>query len=152
MRNQTFNSKRRTTNGNIQQKKHFTQMDNKEVETCANLLRNCLRNNRLNMSEHAQSKLKAPINFKALVGMIFKAPDLNYIIEYNETTRYENTSHRVLVRHPQVTKVDGFLSYTYIVIDVNNGRIITTYYNKVTDHHDTLNMSYYTQDLKIMEV
>lgn len=144
-----FHSERRTTDSNIQRKKHFSQMDGSELQSCANLLRNCLKRNRLNMSRHAKNKLKTSVNFGALVGMVFKSTDLNYIIEYNETTRNGHTSHRVLIKHPQVTKVEGSPSYTFLVIDVDSGRIITAYYNKTTDKHSTLDMSYYSQDLRV---
>ena len=144
-----FNSKRRTTSNRIQVKKHFSQMDNTELKNCATLLRNCLRQNRLETSEHAQDKLQAHLNINALVGMIFKEQNLDYVIEYNETTRHNHTSHRVLVRHPKKQVVGNYLSNLFLVIDVDNGRIVTAYYNKVTDNHKSIDFSYYNKNLQI---
>lgn len=152
MVNMIYNSKRRTTSQKVQQKKLYSQMDNNEFKECANLLRNCLRQHRrLQMSKHAQEKLATPLNFRALFGMIFKEDNLDYIIEYNETTRNNNMKRRILVRHPQKVKVEGYMAYLLIVIEIDTGRIITAFYNKVTDTHKTIDMSYYNADLKIIK-
>ena len=145
-----FHSKRRTTCNTIQRKKHYKQMSIKEKQTCIKLLQDTVKKHKqLKVSEHTEEKLETSINFKALIGMIFGTNNLQYIIEYNQTTKYGRVERRILVRHPQKVKVDGYLSYMYIVIGVDTGRIVTAYYNKVTDVHKTLDLSYYDKNLKI---
>lgn len=152
MINMIFNSERRTACKSIQSKKHYTQMNTQEKEKCINLIRMSHQmNDYFRLSSHAEGKLVTYLNFNNLLGMLYSEDSIDYVIEYNETIKFGNTYKRVLLRHPNKVKVNGVLSYLYLVIEAQTGIVVTAYYNRVTDTHKTLDLDYYQEDLKIIK-
>lgn len=65
------------------------------------------------------------------------------IIEYH----FINNSHRALLRG----KPDEYGRCVCVVVDFSKQNIVTAYYNKHTDEHDTLDLSIYDEHLDILE-
>ena len=149
----TFYSERRTTCKSRQKKKHINQMTTLELLHCRNLLQYSLMiNDKFILTKHTKDKLKTFLNLGKLKGMIYSDSfNLDNIIEYNETVLGENTYKRVLVRHPEIVTVENQVCYQYCVIEIQTGKIITVYYNKIHDSHKTLDLSYYDENLKIIK-
>lgn len=147
----TFWSDRRTTGKDRQDKKHFTQMTLQEKETCVKLLQETIKTyNKLTVSPHFKRKEKVRTNLNKLMGYVLSNKRaVENIIEYNVTEYHGEEQRRVILRHPQTVEVEGTLSYQYLVVSLEDGTAITTYYNGVEDNHKTLDLSYYNKDLTI---
>lgn len=137
-----------------QQKKHYTQMTKEEID----LLRNATTNayDKLHVGIHA--KEKEDFCGIQLIRKIIETGTYD-IIEYNITKYGKNkVSKRVVIR--SVEAFNRFASIRggerewrkcniCIVLDINTGIIITTYYNLDKDSHTSINIRRYNKDLKI---
>lgn len=135
-------------------KKHFTQFSEKEVQYLKSKVKK-LKNN-VYFSKHELNngndttlqQIKNNIN-----------NDMN-IIEYNVTYYDEDkVDIRVVVRGNEIYSVNFKKSNGHIinkeanlcfVISIISGKIITTYYNKVKDNHETIDLRRYCEFLKII--
>ncbi|WRW34683.1 hypothetical protein CF5_0099 [Staphylococcus phage CF5] len=144
-----FYSGRRTTCQSRQKKKHYTQMTKIEIYKCQELVKQAYGvNNRFVLTNHFKKRVKNKVNFNALTYFLHR--NKIDVIEYNETLYHGNIHRRLLIRHPYVVRLRGQLSFQYMVIDIETGEIITTYYNRVNDTHQTLDLSnYYNKNLII---
>ncbi|WZN67584.1 hypothetical protein vBSauMSDQ_0094 [Staphylococcus phage vB_SauM-SDQ] len=147
----TFWSKRRTTGKDRQVKKHYTQMSLQEKKKCVNLLQDTINTHKyLELSSHCKTKLKNKINFSNLVRFIFKDRNAPFnIIEYNITDFHGKEQRRIIFKSPTIVTIEGVSSYQYLVINLEDDTIITTYYNGITDTHKTLDLKYYNKNLTI---
>ena len=147
----TFWSKRRTTVKHRQVKKHYTQMSLQEKKKCVKLLQDTINTYKyLKLSSHCKTKVKNEINFSKLVGFIFKSNNAPFnIIEYNVTNFHGQRQRIIIFKSPTIVTVEGVSSYQYLVISLEDGTIITTYYNGITDTHKTLDLDYYDTSLTI---
>lgn len=82
------------------------------------------------------------------------------IVEYNETPIKGVIEHRVLLRDSEQIMVKynegkdnefSALSNLCFVLCMDNGKIVTTYYNVSDDSHDTLNLYRYDKSLNIIK-
>lgn len=79
----------------------------------------------------------------------------NTIVEYS-VKKYANNyrNKRVTVRSKDTTLVEmnneTIPCNICYVIDIDKSRIITTFVNKVSDTHESINMTRYNKDLKII--
>ncbi|AAX92377.1 hypothetical protein TwortDSMZ_109 [Staphylococcus phage Twort] len=145
-----FYSERRTTCKERQRKKHYSQMTLQEKKDCVSLLQNVFEQCKFfKMTPHFKEKSLTRIDFDLLKNFILHN---NYaflnIIEYNETKTRYNTQKRIVLKYPEIVKVKGIPCFQYLVI-TNNGKLVTTYYNKINDVHKTLDLTYYDKNLKI---
>ena len=147
----TFWSKRRTTSSTRQKKKHYTQMTLQEKKKCVKLLQDTINTHKyLELTSHCKPKVKNEINFSKLVGFIFKSNNAPFnVIEFNVTDFHGKKQRRVIFKSPTIVTVEGVSSYQYLVINLEDGKIITTYYNGITDTHKTLDLDYYNANLVI---
>ena len=147
----TFWSKRRTTGKHRQVKKHYTQMSLQEKKKCVKLLQDTINTHKyLELSNHCKTKIKNEINFSKLVGFIFKSNNAPFnIIEFNITDFHGKKNRRIIFKSPTIVTIEGVSSYQYLVINLEDGTIITTYYNGITDTHKTLDLDYYDKGLTI---
>ena len=139
-----------------QVKKHFSQMELKEI----NFLKNKLERiqNYISLSFHGQEKNNGISS--DTVKSILKSGNFD-IIEYNEVPKFDATEHRVLIRDKQ-SYISDFYSMGIVeprkalcnicfVISLDTGIIVTAYLNKCNDKHDTIDWTRYKKDLKIMK-
>lgn len=144
------------TNGQI--KKHRIQMTDEEILYIDKKIKS-MDINSIYLSEHARNN-----NVVATIGQI-KETLLNdslkdFVVEYNETPFKGNIEHRVLLRDNKSIMViynEGMenqfceLSNLCFVLCMDNGKIVTTYYNIINDSHKTLNLNRYDKNLKIIK-
>lgn len=147
----TFWSKRRTTGKHRQVKKHYKQMTLQEKKKCIELLQDSINDKKkITFSKHYHDKAKTRLDIKGLLGFIFNnSQSFLNVIEYNNTTTYWGTERRLILRSPKVVKVEGVTSFQYIVISLDRLKVISTYYNGITDTHKTLDLNYYDKSLTI---
>lgn len=138
-------SKRRTDKK--QKRKHVSQMTIHEKKRCERMLYDSLRvYGKFSISKHALEKRYEKIPLSLLKSLILNKNISRHVIEYNiKYLSYEDrVDERVVVRIPCNNKVDICMS-----ISIISGRIITVYYNKKNDNHDTIDLSYYDSKLLI---
>lgn len=145
----TFYSERRTTCKTRQQKKHYTQMTLQEKKDCINLLKNSCKKDYFKLTYHFKEKCKVRLNFNTLKNFILKNKFSYFnVIEYNETQIKYGIEQRIVLKYPRIVRVDNEPCFKYIVM-TPQGKLLTTYYNKINDLHRTLDLSYYNENLKI---
>lgn len=137
-----------------QRKKHVSMMSDEEIEYLVKRVkRQC---HSWSESEHLTSSGR---HFhKKYIQDILSSDISKCLIEYNE--RFSKTfSRRVLLRSsyatPALLDFDGHRSWFFanlcIVIDIDTGRIVTAYWNKVSDSHGSINFSRYDETLQILK-
>lgn len=140
-----------------QQKKHVSQMTPEEVNYLQAYAMNGLkRNKRLQVSAHTINKMIDNHTYCDTNEAKRCLQDLrNTIVEYS-VKKYANNyrNKRVTVRSKDITMVEmkneTIPCNICYVIDIDKSRIITTFVNKVSDTHDSINMKRYNKDLKII--
>lgn len=143
-----FFSRRRTQPKSIQRKKHYTQMTNDELNLCLELLRDNFNN--FTFSEHSKKKAHCYLNCNEVIYSMKKDNFIKNIIEYNVTkTKSGQKEQRLLIRHPKIVRIGRNKCYQYFVYSITTKRIITIYYNLVSDKRETFDISYYCEDLQI---
>lgn len=143
-----FFSGRRTQPKSVQQKKHYTQMTNDELNLCLELFRDNFNN--FTFSEHSKKKARSYLNCNEVIYSMGKDSFVKNIIEYNVTkTKSGQKEQRLLIRHPKIVRIGRNKCYQYFVYSITTKRIITIYYNLVSDKRETFDISYYCEDLKI---
>lgn len=130
-----------------QKRKHVSQMTIHEKKRCERMLYDSLRvYGKFSISKHALEKRYEKIPLALLKSLILNKNISRHVIEYN--IKYlphdDRVDERVVVRIPCNNKVDICMS-----ISIISGRIITVYYNKKNDNHDTIDLSYYDSKLLI---
>lgn len=134
-----------------QQKKHFSQFSEVELDFLKNSLRN-IDLNSITASRHLKSK-----NIKFDIEDIFdtlQSANLDeMIIEYNQTPKKDILDKRVLVRSAKAYDVyiDNKIEKCNLcfVISILTCEIITAYYNRAEDNHTSIDMRRYNCNLKI---
>lgn len=110
-------------------------------------------------SQHAKNN-NVTATLEQIMDILNRETVKEYIVEYNETPFYGTTEHRVLLRDTEEVMVKynegkdnefSALSHLCFVLCMDNGKIVTTYYNMVNDAHDTLNLYRYDKNLKIIK-
>lgn len=140
-----------------QQKKHVSQMTSEEVNYLQAYTMNGLkRNKRLQVSSHTINKMIDNHTYCDTNEAKRCLHDLrNTIVEYS-VKKYANNyrNKRVTVRSKEITLVEmnneTIPCNICYVIDIDKSRIITTFVNKVSDTHESINMTRYNKDLKII--
>ena len=137
-------SKKRTQKD--RNRKLYTQMNKLEL----NYLKEQL--NKINSFEttfHADDKFyELDLNtyyIKKLLGKF----EVDNIIEYN-TGRGGAERRVVVVDHTPITCDNGEVVNASYSIDLDTGFIVTVWVNLITDKHETVDMSYYNENLKII--
>lgn len=134
-----------------QQKKHFSQFSETELDFLKNSLRN-IDLNSITISKHLRFK-----DIKFDLQDIFdtlQSNDLSkMIIEYNQTPKGSFLDKRVLVRSTKSYDVyiDNKIKKCNLcfVISILTCEIITAYYNRAEDNHTSIDMRRYNCNLKI---
>src|SRR5699024_3938604 len=104
----------------------------------------------LELSNHCKTKIKNEINFSKLVGFIFKSNNAPFnIIECSITDFHGEKQRRIIFKSPTIVNIEVVSSYQYLVINLEDGTIITIYYNGITDTYKTLDLDYYDKGLTI---
>lgn len=144
-------SKRRT-DVKTQFRKHRQQMTQEEVMQCASVVSGITR---LKRHKHLISK-NIRINLDHIYLTLGNKNLPKYIIEYNEKydTDMNRWTQRVLFKIPILVKFrdnrnkerEGYLS---AVVDITTKEVITAFYNLKEDKHNTLDLSYYTKELRV---
>ena len=126
-------------------RKLHTQMTNEEKVYLTNKVNKV---NRLVPTRHSQEKMDMLDISLDYIAEILHTIKPNQIVEYNTGRGNES---RVLVKDNRIIITDtGKKVNGKYVIDVNTGRLVTVYINKVGDKHKTIDMSLYNKDLKII--
>lgn len=141
-------------------KKHYTQMNDKEKEIINKKIKEI---NDIKLSNHVIDYLKD--NYFDFGNNDFKKYILNYlkrnnelkndIIEFNKTiNKYNGIDYRVLIRMNDdfyVRCKDNIIRMCNLccVINLNDFKLVTMYFNRKSDKHKTLDYSRYDEALDI---
>lgn len=134
--------KRTTQRGRA--RKHITQMSRDEVEYLRELIS---RVDNITLCDHAQDAA-ARLNVSE---QYIKAVNLQraQLVEFN-TGR--GTSRRVVLRDKRAIHINRYqLKNLVIVLDVDTKEVVTIFLNDIHDHHKSIDLTYYTKDLKIIK-
>lgn len=137
----------------MQQKKHYTQLSNDELDYLVNKLRE-LKN--IQPSWHLVEKKDILIKKLDVFKVINDKNLKDLIIEYNVTpNRFDGKDdRRVLLRSRESYNVNiGDKSLTCnlcFVISILKGEVITAYYNSVEDNHNSIDWTRYNKDLNVI--
>ena len=133
-----------------QEKKHYTQMSNEELTYLKNKLHNLNKRN-LIISTHARNKNE--FNDTDIKQLPFEVTN-DMIIEFNRTEKRGYIDKRVTVRSKKVydVKINDKIEKCNIiaVFSLTTNRVVTVFWNLTTDKHESINMSRYNKDLKIL--
>ena len=136
-------SKKRTQKD--RNRKLYTQMNKLELSYLKEQL------NKINSFEttfHADDKFYELQLKKDYIYNLIGKFDIENIIEYNTGRGDER---RVVVEdHTPIICDNGKLVYASYSIDIDTGFIVTVWVNLTTDKHETIDMSYYNENLKII--
>lgn len=135
-------NKRKTQRGRA--RKHITQMTREEVEYLRDLIS---RVDNITLCDHAQDAA-ARLNVSE---QYIRAVNLQraQLIEFN-TGR--GTSRRVVLRDKRAIHINKYIMKNLvIVIDVDTKEVVTIFLNDIHDHHKSIDLTYYTKDLKIIK-
>lgn len=134
--------KRTTQRGRA--RKHITQMTRDEVEYLRELISKV---DNITLCDHAQ-EAAARLNVSE---QYIKAVNLQraQLVEFN-TGR--GTSRRVVLRDKRAIHINRYqLKNLVIVLDVDTKEVVTIFLNDIHDHHKSIDLTYYTKDLKIIK-
>lgn len=133
-----------------QEKKHYTQMTNEELTYLKNKLHNMNKRN-LVISTHARDKNE--FNDADIKQLPFEVTN-DMIIEFNRTEKRNFIDKRVTVRSKKVydVNINGKIEKCNIiaVFSLTTNRVVTVFWNLASDMHESINMSRYNKDLKIL--
>lgn len=136
-----------------QQKKHYTQFSLEEKEYLVSALRN-IDTSKIIPSKHLASKLDVTYKMEDIQEVLKDNNLKDMIIEYNVTITREGVDKRVLLRSkksfPVIIKNNTVDCNICFVISIINNEIITVYYNKQDDNHNTVDFNRYNKNLKII--
>ncbi len=135
-------NKRKTQRGRA--RKHITQMSREEVKYLRELIS---RVDNITLCDHAQDAA-ARLNVSE---QYIRAVNLQraQLIEFN-TGR--GTSRRVVLRDKRAIHINRYqLKNLVLVIDVDTKEVVTIFLNDIHDHHKSIDLTYYTKDLKIIK-
>lgn len=135
-------NKRKTQRGRA--RKHITQMSREEVEYLRDLIS---RVDNITLCDHAQDAA-ARLNVSE---QYIRAVNLQraQLIEFN-TGR--GASRRVVLRDKRAIHINRYqLKNLVLVIDVDTKEVVTIFLNDIHDHHKSIDLTYYTKDLKIIK-
>lgn len=135
--------KRRTTQRG-RARKHVTQMTREEVDYLRELIS---RVDKITLCDHAQeaaARLDVSEHYIKSVNL-----QRAQLIEYN-TGR--GTSRRVVLRDKRAIHINKYLLKNLVlVIDVDTKEVVTIFLNEIHDKHNSIDLTYYTKDLKIIK-
>lgn len=139
---------------NNQVKKHVSQMTDKEK---SRILRNVKQIPNLYLGGHVFRKVEEDgLSFEPIqIVEVLRDVKKENIIEYNRTKRYDTVDNRVVLRSTKNYLVD-ISNYgaqecnLCFVLSTVTGRIITVYWNKAEDSHDSIRMSRYDANLQVI--
>ena len=134
--------KRTTQRGRA--RKHITQMSRDEVEYLRELISKV---DNITLCDHAQDAA-ARLNVSE---QYIKAVNLQraQLVEFN-TGR--GTSRRVVLRDKRAIHINKYIMKNLVlVIDVDTKEVVTIFLNDIHDHHESIDLTYYTKDLKIIK-
>ena len=134
--------KRTTQRG--RERKHITQMTRDEVEYLRELISKV---DNITLCDHAQ-EAAARLNVSE---RYIRAVNLQraQLVEFN-TGR--GTSRRVVLRDKRAIHINRYqLKNLVIVLDVDTKEVVTIFLNDIHDHHNSIDLTYYTKDLKIIK-
>lgn len=144
------------TNGQV--KKHRVQMTDTEIDYLNEKIKSMIDKD-IYFSRHAQNN-GITATLEQVIDVLNRESIKDYIVEYNETPFKGVIEHRVLIRDSKRVMVKynegkdnefSALSNLCFVLCIDNGKIVTTYYNVDNDSHDTLNLYRYDKNLKIIK-
>lgn len=126
------------------ERKHVTQMTRDEVNYLRELIS---RVDTITLCDHAQ-EAAARLNVSE---QYIKSVNLQraQLIEFN-TGR--GTSRRVVLRDKRAIHINRYqLKNLVLVLDVDTTEVVTVFLNDIHDHHKSIDLTYYTKDLKIIK-
>lgn len=134
-----------------QKKKHYTQMSENEL----NFLKIEIEKiEHIKPSWHLDNKSHVGYHIEDVWKVINDTDIKNRIIEFNITPKRGILDRRVLLRSKEIysveidnNQIDCNLCF---VISLRSHEIITIYYNKCDDFHDTIDWRRYDENLKII--
>lgn len=135
-------NKRKTQRGRA--RKHITQMSREEVEYLRELISKV---DNITLCDHAQDAA-ARLNVSE---QYIRAVNLQraQLVEFN-TGR--GASRRVVLRDKRAIHINRYqLKNLVLVIDVDTKEVVTIFLNDIHDHHKSIDLTYYTKDLKIIK-
>jgi hypothetical protein len=136
-------------------KKHFTQMTKNEIEFLKMKINRI--KNYITVSTHLTNKCNK-INILTCNDILNNDYE---IIEYNETANYNGIDKRVLIR--SINSFDTIFIDTItniktiekcnicFVVSIVTGIIVTGYFNKCNDFHNTINFNRYNKNIVIIK-
>lgn len=127
-----------------QKKWHASQISEETLDTIRFRLRQTIQRKGWRLSYHLQKKDNLTFSPEIIQYVI----DTGDVIEYNETPRRDKTSRRILLRnlcdkHKVNTNIGVTESNLCVVIDIDNGNVVTAYWNAANDNHKTIDMHKY---------
>ena len=141
-----------------QRKKHFSQMSEEEKEYLVKKILE-IDYSKIRLSSHLLSK-GTNCSKKQIINILEKKNLKDLIIEYNETFKYGELEERVLIRNNDISKIQfqknndaAFWEFANLcfVIRLNDGKIITAYWNISKDNHDSIDWKRYDSSLIIVK-
>lgn len=146
----------------MQEKKHVNQMSFMEQNVILGEIElSILKFSSIKFSRHVEEKVsRGDVDFsKSRLINTLKKGEFN-IIEFNKTVSNRGVDKRVLLRSSFSEKVSYFdkkgntftsASNLCFVYSLVKGEVVTAYWNKVTDKHDSLDLRRYSDSLDVIE-
>lgn len=127
-----------------QRKWHASQINDETLDDIRFRLHQTMLLRSWRLSDHLRKKKSLTFSLEIVQHVI----DAGDIIEYNETPRRDKTSRRVLLRdirdkHKVITNFGVTDSNLCIVVDIDDGDVVTAFWNDANDNHKTIDMSQY---------
>lgn len=136
---------------NNQFKKFVKQFTGDDFEKCLIAINNTLHK-KIYASNHLRKKSAVTYSIKEICNVL-KSGKYD-IIEYNYVLGNNGRDNRVVVKSWDSYQVNVEGKDTecnmIFVLSVTNHKIITIWYNDINDNHDTLNMSRYDKNVKVV--
>lgn len=142
-----------------QKKKHITQMTKKEIAYLKNELK-LLPSWQAKMSKHLIKK-RVTVNIQDVEDTLVAQNVADCIVEYNETIDSSGQSDRRILIRCDIPKMVRFktrrknvveaMAHLCFVISLDTYSIVTAYWNKISDDHESINWERYSKHLSIIK-
>lgn len=138
---------RRTDRRAFYKKKHISQMTKKEVLILKRRL-SVLDGSKIHLTRHAINQINSKnlrLNKSDIIDMIYDSEIIEYKLEFD--SQYNLVNESILLRSNKSWQ-NGI--NVCMVLGMRNYGIITVWGNRINDNHETIDMTYYNKNVKII--
>lgn len=136
-----------------QRKKHVSMMSKAELNYLSNRVR--ILSNKWELTSHFLKNNRVVKD--EFIHALLKDASKDLIVEYNEKTTKYGVNKRVLLRSsfavPVLLEIKGIQDFVFanlcVVVDIKTGDVVTAYWNRVSDNHQTIQLSRYDETLRV---